>query len=250
MKNATHLPVIAPSWPAPSHIRACTTTRGGGVSRPPYHSLNLAHHVGDRAEAVKANRIRLQQSLLLPSEPSWLEQIHGKRIVSASQGPGQRGDASIACEPGPVCAILTADCLPLLLCDRKGTRVAAVHAGWRGLAAGIIEAAISALEIPEDRLLAWLGPAIGPSAFEVGSEVREVFLEQDRRHASAFRAHGQNRWLADIYQLARQYLTQQGVRSIYGGPYCTVTDSQRFYSYRREGPTGRMATLIWLTSPG
>ncbi|ADE16416.1 protein of unknown function DUF152 [Nitrosococcus halophilus Nc 4] len=244
------LPVITPQWPAPNNIRAYTTTRRGGVSSPPYHSLNLADHVGDRPEAIEENRIRLQQFLSLPSEPCWLTQVHGSEIVSASKGPGQRGDASIAYGPGPVCAILTADCLPLLLCDQEGTRVAAVHCGWRGLASGIIEATVSALKVPGKHLLAWLGPAIGSQAFEVGPEVREVFLDQDSRHASAFTAYRQGRWLADIYQLARLALAKQGVRWIYGGQYCTVADPDRFYSYRRDGETGRMATLIWLANSG
>lgn len=241
------LPIITPSWPAPDNVHAYTTTRSGGVSGPPYHSLNLAHHVGDKPEAVLENRIRLHRSLSLPSEPSWLEQVHGKEVISANKGQGQRGDASIASKPGPVCAILTADCLPLLLCDRQGTRVAAVHVGWRGLAAGIIKATVSVLQVPGENLLAWLGPAIGPKVFEVGTEVKQIFLNQNRRSASAFRTHGQNRWLADIYQLARLHITSLGIRSIYGGQYCTVTDPDRFYSYRRDGKTGRMATLIWLT---
>lgn len=241
-------PVIIPQWPAQDNIRAYTTTRSGGVSSPPYHSLNLAHHVGDKPEAVTENRTRLHRSLSLPNQPSWLEQIHSKEVVFADKGPGQRGDASIASEPGPVCVILTADCLPLLLCDRKGTRVAAVHAGWRGLAAGLIEVTVSALKVPGESLLAWLGPAIGPKVFEVGPEVKRIFLDQDHRNASAFKAHGQNRWLADIYQIARLRLTSLGIRSIYAGHYCTVTDSDRFYSYRRDGQTGRMATLIWLTN--
>lgn len=244
------LPIITPNWPAPENIQACTTTRKGGVSPPPYHSLNLAGHVGDSPEAVTENRNCLHQSLSLPREPSWLEQVHGQEIVPAHRGPGQRGDASIAYGPGPVCAILTADCLPLLLCDRGGTRVAAIHAGWRGLAAGIIEAAVRALETPGRHLLAWLGPAIGPKAFEVGPEVRQIFLDQDSRHASAFNAYRQGRWLANIYQLARLCLTKQGIRFIYGGQYCTVAEPDRFYSYRRDGQTGRMATLIWLANPG
>ncbi|QBQ54353.1 peptidoglycan editing factor PgeF [Nitrosococcus wardiae] len=244
------LPVITPQWPAPGNIQAYTTTRRGGVSSPPYHSLNLANHVGDRLEVVEKNRIRLQQSLSLPIEPSWLTQVHGNEIVSANKGPGQRGDASVAYGPGSVCAILTADCLPLLLCNQEGTKVAAAHCGWRGLAAGIIEATVSALEVPGKRLLAWLGPAIGPQAFEVGPEVREVFLDQDWRHTSAFTVHRQGRWLADIYQLARLALAKQGVQWIYGGQYCTVADPHRFYSYRREGKTGRMATLIWLANSG
>jgi YfiH family protein len=240
--------VITPHWPAPSNVHAYTTTRSGGVSSPSYHSLNLASHVGDIPEAVKENRDLLHRSLSLPSEPTWLEQVHGNKIVDAVNGPGQRGDASIAYEPGAVCTVLTADCLPLLLCDQKGTRVAAVHAGWRGLAAGIIENTVKALKIPGEHLLAWLGPAIGPKAFEVGSEVKQIFIDQDGCNASAFSAHSQGRWLADIYQLARLRLTKLGIRSIYGGQYCTVTDSARFYSYRRDGETGRMATLIWLAN--
>lgn len=245
LKSPT-LAVITPSWPTPSHVHAYTTTRNGGVSTSSYRSLNLAGHVGDLPEAIAENRARLHPSLSLPSEPAWLEQVHGNEIVDAASGPGQRGDASIAYGPGPVCAILTADCLPLLLCDQEGTRVAAVHAGWRGLATGIIEATVSALETPGERLLAWLGPAIGPKAFEVGPEVKQIFLDQDCRNISAFSAHGQGRWLADIYQLARSRLTKLGIQWIYGGQYCTVTDSTHFYSYRRDGQTGRMATLIWL----
>ncbi|KFI23574.1 peptidoglycan editing factor PgeF [Nitrosococcus oceani] len=248
MENTVHPLTITPHWPAPANVRAYTTTRSGGVSLPPYHSFNLAEHVGDTPEAVKKNRFHLYQFLSLPCEPSWLKQVHGARIVSANYGPGQQGDASIAYGPGPVCAILTADCLPLLLCDQKGTRVAAVHAGWRGLAADIIGATINALDIPGEHLLAWLGPAIGPQAFEVGPEVKQTFLDQNNDHALAFNAHRPGHWLADIYQLARLSLTRRGVRSIYGGQYCTVADPDRFYSYRREGKTGRMATLIWLAA--
>jgi YfiH family protein len=242
------LSVITPRWPAPSKVHAYTTTRSGGVSSPSYHSLNLASHVGDIPEAVKENRTLLHRSLSLPSEPTWLEQVHGNKIVDAANGSGQRGDASIAYEPGAVCTVLTADCLPLLLCDQRGTRVAAVHAGWRGLAAGIVENTIRALETPGEHLLAWLGPAIGPKAFEVGPEVKQIFIDQDSRNASAFSPHSQGRWLADIYQLARLRLMRLGVQSIYGGQHCTVTDSARFYSYRRDGETGRMATLIWLAN--
>jgi YfiH family protein len=247
-KKRNALAVITPHWPAPSNVHAYTTTRSGGVSSSSYHSLNLANHVGDISAAIVENRDRLRRSLFLPSEPAWLQQVHGNEIVDAAKGPGQRGDASIAYKPGAVCAVLTADCLPLLLCDQRGTRVAAVHAGWRGLAAGIIETAISALNIPGEHLLAWLGPAIGPEVFEVGPEVKQIFLDQDNRNTSAFSAHGQGRWLADIYQLARLRLAGLGVRSIYGGQYCTVADPARFYSYRRDGKTGRMATLIWLAN--
>jgi polyphenol oxidase len=240
------LSVITPRWPAPSTVYAYTTTRCGGISTFPYASFNLAEHVGDAPQAVTANRLHLQQALSLPREPAWLEQAHGNTLVFASHGPGQQGDASIAYEPGPVCAVLTADCLPLLLCDRQGTRVAAVHAGWRGLAAGIIEAAVRALACPGSKLLAWLGPAIGPEAFEIGAEVRETFLAQDHRNDAAFRPCRPGHWLADLYLLARLRLAALEVTAVYGGHYCTVAEASRFYSYRREGRTGRMATLIWL----
>ncbi|BAW80963.1 hypothetical conserved protein [Candidatus Nitrosoglobus terrae] len=242
--------VITPCWPAPSNIRAYTTTRNGGVSCPPYDSFNLADHVGDRTDKVQENRKILAKSLALPSEPVWLEQVHGNNIIDAAHGIGQ-GDASIAHKPDIVCGVLTADCLPLLLCNQQGTRVAAVHAGWRGLAAGIIERIIKALDISSEHLLAWMGPAIGPTAFEVGSEVKQIFIHQDSRNTVAFSALSplsQGRWLADIYQLARLALTKLGIRYIYGGHYCTMTESKRFYSYRRDGETGRMATLIWLAN--
>ncbi len=241
--------VLTPDWPAPSWVRACTTTRWGGGSCSPFNGLNLAGHVGDTDKAVSANRTLLKNYLGLPAEPVWLRQIHGTVIINAGNTPAhQEGDGSFTTKPGVVCAVLTADCLPVLLCDKRGARVALAHAGWRGLCAGVIESAVRALDSPGGDLLAWLGPAIGPRVFEVGPEVREAFLAQDAAASEGFTASPSGRWLADIYQLARRRLTGLGVHSIYGGGFCTFTDAASFYSYRRDGATGRMASLIWLDS--
>ncbi|MEO6697098.1 MAG: peptidoglycan editing factor PgeF, partial [Gammaproteobacteria bacterium] len=220
-----------------------------GVSLAPFDSLNLANHVGNATEQVAENRARLRQALDLPAEPVWLKQVHGSRIVDAvgpnSFGQYAEADGAYTRETGVVCAVLTADCLPLLLCDQSGTHIAAVHVGWRGLAAGVIEAALHHFDDTR-HVLAWLGPAIGPQSFEVGDEVRELFIAHDAEAQHAFRPSPAQRWLADIYQLARQRLHAQGVTRIYGGECCTYSDPERFYSYRRDGVTGRMATLIWL----
>jgi len=241
---------IEPDWPAPSRVRALTTTRGGGVSRGPYAGLNLGDHVGDDPGAVRENRVLLQRELGLRSQPLWLEQVHGCEVVSLEGGrSGCKADAAVAGEPGRVCAVLTADCLPLLLCDRAGSRVAAVHAGWRGLLEGVIEAALEAMALPGEELLCWLGPAIGPDAFEVGDEVRALFVKRDPGNAAAFRPSPAGRWLADIHLLARRRLTARKVGFVAGGGYCTVSDPARFYSYRRDGVTGRMASLIWIEEP-
>jgi YfiH family protein len=249
------LELIVPGWPAPANVRGCTTTRRGGVSRGPFASLNLAAHVGDDAAAVAANRGRLRKALGLIAEPVWLSQVHGCETVSLDGDAfGARGcetpvaDAAVTRAPGQVCAVLTADCLPVLLCDRAGTCCAAVHAGWRGLQRGVIEAALARLGVPGADVLAWLGPAIGPERFEVGPEVRAAFVGQDPGASGAFRAGAGDRWLADLYALARRRLAAAGVRSISGGGLCTVSDAGRFYSYRRDGRTGRMATLIWLAA--
>ncbi len=236
---------LIPDWPAPEWVRAVITTRIGGHSRPPYSSLNLAGHVGDASEAVTANRSVLFERLSLPSEPLWLEQVHGCDVVEAG-GDSCSADASTSDIPGQVCVVMTADCLPLLICNRSGTRVAAVHAGWRGLADGVIEAALQRFSEEGDELLVWLGPAIGPDSFEVGDEVRERFLAVSSADEHAFVAAGSGKWLADIYQLARNRLRAAGVGYIGGGDYCTVTDAERFFSYRRDGITGRMASLIWI----
>ncbi|WP_126444228.1 peptidoglycan editing factor PgeF [Sulfuricystis multivorans] len=240
---------IVPDWPAPPHIHALVTTRAGGVSTGPYASFNLADHVGDDPEAVAENRHRLRA--FLPTEPVWLEQVHGTRCIdAASVAVGCEADAAYSRIPGVVCAVLTADCLPVLLCDEAGTVVAAAHAGWRGLAAGVIEATVAAMNVPGERLLAWLGPAIGPQSFEVGGEVRGAFIAHDPAAASAFRAQANGKWLCDIYRLAALRLQALGVCRITSADFDTVRDAERFYSYRRDGVTGRMASLIWLGNPG
>jgi len=228
------------------------TTRAGGVSRPPYASMNPASHVGDAPEAVAENRRILGQTL--PAEPLWLNQVHGSRVAEVGRdGEGAEADASIARQPGQVCAVLTADCLPVVFCDRDGTVVAAAHAGWRGLAAGVLEAAVAAMKVPPDEIIAWLGAAIGPDSFEVGEEVREAFVELHPLAAVAFRPAlpgtldgAPRKWLADIYALARIRLASIGVTDVHGGGLCTFTDEARFFSYRRDKTTGRMASLIWL----
>lgn len=238
---------VKPNWPAPASVSAFTTTRQGGRSRAPWDGLNLADHVGDHPHAVAHNRALLSQAAQLPQVPRWLNQVHGTAVVNvASLAEKTKADGVIADQPGKVCAVLTADCLPVLFCDHNGTRVAAAHAGWRGLAAGVLEATISALGVPGHALLAWLGPGISARHFEVGNEVREIFLQQDRRAAHAFSRACDGRWRADLYQLARQRLAARGVRDVYGGELCTYADARQFYSYRRDRITGRMASVIWL----
>lgn len=239
---------LAADWPAPAGIYAGTTWRRGGVSQGPYTSLNLALHVGDAVDAVHENRHRLG----LPTEPIWLNQVHGQTVVDAGRIAGQglakgiKADAAHTDQPGVICAVLTADCLPVLICDHQGTRVAAVHAGWRGLAAGILERTLDTLQLPGEQLLAWLGPAIGPAAYEVGQEVHDAFVEQNVDAAGSFRPGRPGHWWMDIYQLARQRLRARGVSSISGGNHCTWHESENFYSYRRDGVTGRMASVIWI----
>jgi purine-nucleoside/S-methyl-5'-thioadenosine phosphorylase / adenosine deaminase len=241
---------IEPAWRAPPGVRAVSTTRAGGVSRGRYSSFNLGTHVGDDPSAVAHNRRELFARLGLPGDPLWLHQVHGAEVVTVpEQGAATRpvtGDGAIALVPTAPCVVLTADCLPVLFCDRDGTRVAAAHCGWRGLAAGILEATVAALEVTPDRLLAWLGPAIGPDAFEVGEEVRQAFLARDAQAASAFRANERGRWQADLYRLAHIALARMGVRDVSGGGWCCHGEDTRFFSHRRDGVTGRMATLIWL----
>lgn len=237
--------LILPDWPAPKHVRALTTTRQGGVSLPPYDTLNLGDHVGDAPSSVAENRRRLVQAWKLPAEPRWLSQLHGTCSADAAVIHGNcQADASHTDQPGVVCAVLTADCLPVLLCERSGRRVAAIHAGWRGLLDGVIEQTVASMGA-EGELLAWLGPAIGPRAFEVGGEVREAFLVESQEAETAFMPSN-DKWLADLYSLARQRLHRTGVNAIYGGEHCTYSEPERFYSYRRDGRTGRMASLIWM----
>ena len=246
--TATALGWIEPDWPAPAHVRVLSTLRGGGVSDGPYASLNLAGHVGDRTEDVAANRLLLREAARLPAEPLWLEQVHGTAVVrhAGSARTPPRADAAVAFEPGRVCAVMTADCLPVVFADRAGTRVGVAHAGWRGLVGGVLEATIAALAVPPADLHAWLGPTIGPAAFEVGPEVREAYLAKAAGSASCFTSNDRGRYLADIYGLARLALGAAGVASVHGGGWCTHADAQRFFSYRRDGVTGRMATLAWL----
>lgn len=237
--------LIIPNWPAAKHVRALQTTRLGGVSRPPYASLNLGNHVGDAPLDVARNRVLL--NTLLPSEPVWLEQIHGTLVANAdSAGCLPQADACISTHHCAVCVVMTADCLPVLLCDQQGSVVGAVHAGWKGLAAGVIEATVQAMNVPPQNLLAWLGPAISQGAFEVGAEVREVFIAADKQAVGAFVAGQNGKWLADIYALARLRLNSLGLTQIFGGGYCTYREAEKFFSYRREGVTGRMGTFIWL----
>ena len=244
--------VISPDWPAPKHVRAITTTRHGGVSLPPFNSFNLGGHVGDAPADVAANRQQLREELSLPAEPYWLSQIHGTTVANLDNDPGgmPEADASTTRSTNTVCAVLTADCLPVLFCDQAGTQVVAAHAGWRGLAAGVLEATVASFATPPEQIMAWMGPAIGPQAFEVGDEVRQAFCEVDPAAAEAFVAApseaNEKKWLADVYQLARQRLAAVGVKNIYGGGRCTFTEADDFYSFRRDGKTGRMASLVWI----
>jgi hypothetical protein len=242
--------LITPDWPAPATVSALVTTRLGGLSGKPWNTFNLGDHVGDEAATVAGNRQRLQACLAAGTRVQWLHQVHGAAVVPAQcAGESPEADASWTRETGVACAVLTADCLPVLFCDREATVVAAAHAGWRGLAAGVLEATVRALPVAPARLQAWLGPAIGPGAFEVGPEVRDAFLAgvAGRGMAGAFvPAARSGHFYADIYQLARLRLRAAGVPAVYGGDFCTFNDSQRFYSYRRDGLTGRMATLIYL----
>lgn len=236
---------ITPDWPAPARVSALVTTRAGGVSMAPYAGLNLGDHVGDDPARVARNRAILRASL--PAEPVWLRQVHGIAVLDADSGvAASEADASVARQTGSVCAVLTADCLPVLFCDRDGSVVAAAHAGWRGLLGGMLEATVAAMQLPPDRIMAWLGPAIGAQAFEVGAEVRDAFVNAQAQTGAAFVARMGNKWLADIYALARLRLQRIGVDQVYGGGACTYSEAERFYSYRREGATGRMASLVWL----
>lgn len=235
--------LIIPDWPAPANVRALQTTRRGGFSVAPYASLNLGDHVGDEPINVERNRMLL--GALMPGEPVWLEQVHGTAVADADSAACQtRADASIARRG--VCVVMTADCLPVLLCDKTGSVVAAVHAGWRGLAAGVIESTVKAMQVPPRNLMAWLGPAISQPSFEVGDDVRAAFVAVDEKASAAFIPGLSGKWQADICALARLRLNALGVTQIYGGDRCTYRESDQFFSYRRDGVTGRMGTFIWL----
>lgn len=237
---------IEPDWPAPASVRAAVTTRMGGVSAGRYATLNLATHVGDDPGAVAENRRRLRAALALPAEPAWLTQLHGRDVAMLPGPLPASADAAVTFDRGTVCAVLVADCLPVLLAGRRGDRVGIAHAGWRGLAAGVIEATVAALTTKPHELFAWLGPCIGPQAFEVGPEVREAFVARNTAAAQDFRAGRAGKFLADLPSLARRRLEACGVSEIHGGGLCTHADPARFFSYRRDGETGRMAALIWL----
>lgn len=240
---------ITPDWPAPANVKSLQTTRIGGKSVAPYDSLNLGGHVGDEPLTVAANRQLLNQ--YVPSEPLWLNQVHGLDIVSAHEASClPSADGAYTDKKGAVCAVMTADCLPVLLCNTLGTEVAAIHAGWKGLLDGVIEAGVAKMQSPSSEIMAWFGPAIGPNAFELGNDVRDAFIQHHELAVEAFvkvtNYPGQDKWLGNIYQLATQRLNRLGVNQIYGGGLCTHTDASRFFSFRRDGVTGRMATLIWL----
>jgi polyphenol oxidase len=238
--------LIQPDWPAPPNVNAIQTTRLGGVSLPPYDSLNLGSLVKDNPIKVAENRQLLSQ--FLPSEPVWLHQVHGVHVVNAAMTTCvPEADASFSKRSNVVCVTMTADCLPVLLCDVQGTVVAAIHAGWRSLCDGVIEAAVNAMQTDTTQLMAWMGPAIGPDAFEVGGEVRAQFVEHDECAKEAFREAG-DKWLGNLYQIATQRLNKLGITRVYGGGECTYTNQEKFFSYRRDGETGRMATMIWMTS--
>lgn len=247
------LSFLLPDWPVPSGVRALVTTRAGGASTGPYAGLNLGRHVGDDPAAVDENRRRLEG--LLPAPPVWLEQVHGSTVVDAGRVQGEDvapvADASVARDPGVVCAVMTADCLPVIFASPDGSVVGVAHAGWRGLLDGVLEATIDSMDTPAAEILAWMGPAIGPGAFEVGEQVRDAYLAASAEHACAFHATGApGKWLADLFLLARQRMRMRGVARIYGGGVCTWRDRERFYSYRRDGATGRFATLVWRESHG
>lgn len=238
--------LLFPDWPAPASVRACVTTRAGGVSQAPYAGLNLGAHVGDDPLSVIQNRLRLTAHFGIL--PAWLSQVHGVRVVEADPSRVLEADASWTSTPGIACTAMTADCLPALFCNQAGTRVAAAHVGWRGLAAGMLEATVRSFDGPPEQVMVWLGPAIGPQRFEVGAEVREAFVATHPQAADAFVPVAEpGKFMADIYALARIRLAAVGVTAVYGGGLCTVKD-ERFFSYRRGSPTGRFASLVWLES--
>lgn len=239
---------ITPDWPAPPGVRALCTLRRGGVSAGPLQSLNFGTAVGDSPQALAENRRRLVLAAGLPAEPRWLRQVHGTVVADLDEpAPPEAADAAVTRSRGVVCAVLTADCLPLLLARTDGSAVAAVHAGWRGLAAGVVEAALARLTAPAaSEIVAWLGPAIGPANFEVGDEVRAAFVGNDEGADACFIPNARGRWQCDLYGLARRKLAKQGVSAIFGGEHCAFAETERFFSHRRDkGVTGRMATLIW-----
>jgi YfiH family protein len=248
------LKLIVPQWPAPAGVRAAFTLRVGGASVAPHESLNVGIHVGDSPVAVAENRRRLREYLRLPGEPAWLEQVHGTTVVDldelddmAAGGP-PRADAVTTASSGSVCVIQVADCMPVLFAARDGSAVGAAHAGWRGLAGGVLEATVRNFDVPPEELLAWLGPAISQKHFEVGADVRAAFTATDPQASSAFLPNTRGRWQCDLYALARRRLSALGIENVFGGGWCTYDDPARFFSFRRDGQCGRMAALIWLAT--
>lgn len=238
--------LIIPNWPAPANVRAVVSTRNGGVSRGIFTSLNLGNHVGDAPENVAENRRRFGAHL--PQEPHWLRQVHGTHVARLDDlvDTDQAADAACTSRPKMPCAVMTADCLPVLFCDKNGTTVAAAHAGWRGLAAGVLQTTLAAMRVAPTEIIAYLGPAIGPDAFEVGPEVLHAFVASNAASGKAFHDIGDGKYLADLYQLARLFLADAGVMDVYGGGFCTVIERDRFFSYRRDGSSGRMASAVWI----
>ena len=240
--------LIFPDWPAPNTIKAVSTTRLGGFSLPPYDGFNLGTHVGDEPSTVIKNRDYLVDVAQLPESPRWLNQVHGTRVINSNDWQlNIDADAIVSQQNNHICTIMTADCLPLLLCNKQGDTVAAIHAGWRGLAAGIIENTIAQFHCAPEDILVWLGPAIGPNQFEVGNDVYQSFTAHSTKAIQAFQQTDATHYLADIYLLARQRLTALGVNAIFGGDLCTSSDEQHFFSYRRDDVTGRMASMIWIS---
>lgn len=236
---------IIPDWPAPPGVKAFITTRAGGVSLGSYASFNIGIRSGDAERAVIANRERLRASL--PAAPKWLRQVHGTVVVDADAlADIPEADASVARRPGTVCVIQVADCVPVLFSDRNGQTIAAAHAGWRGLSGGVLENTVERMAVPPSSVMAYLGPGIGPRAFEVGADVRDAFLAHDAAASVAFTPHAPGKWMADLYRLARQRLAALGIESVHGGGFCTHSDPKRFFSYRREKASGRMAAVIWM----
>lgn len=240
------LEYVAAEWPAAACVHALTTTRNGGCSEGAYSSFNLASHVDDESSAVTGNRQLLMDVFELPAEPVWLEQTHSNRVIVADHHGSVEADASWTSKKNVVCAVLTADCLPVFFTNKEGNKVAAAHAGWRGLLNGVLSATFNSLQIKPEDCLVWLGPAIGPAVFEVGAEVVKSFTDKDKFTYKAFIKRDEDHYLCDIYDLARVELEQLGIRQISGGDLCTYSDKARFYSYRRDGITGRMASLIWI----
>jgi purine-nucleoside/S-methyl-5'-thioadenosine phosphorylase / adenosine deaminase len=240
---------FAPDWPAPARVRAWVTERAGGASSGSYSTLNLATHVGDAPERVVENRATLSVGVRLPSEPVWLEQVHGTNVLDLDRDPAAPADGAVTSRAGVVCAVLTADCLPVIFASRDGGRVGVAHAGWRGLLNGVLSAAVRALRTPPEQIVAWLGPAIGAASYEVGADVRDAYLARDARFDAAFTPNERGRWQADLYALARASLARAGVGAVHGGGFCTYREADRFFSHRREAPCGRFATLVWLAAP-